>query len=95
MNPFSRAAKILEASAALSKKPPERDTLNSNCSELKQDHNVGPTGFYAESLRRDETHKAFYEGLRSTEDDPNAEGEDDEKQEEWILWICNPMALSS
>ena len=31
---------------------------------------------------RDETHKAFYEGLRSTEDDPNAEGEDDEKQEE-------------
>ena len=50
MNPFSRAAKILEVSAALSKKPPERDTLNSNCSELKQDHNVGPTGFYAESL---------------------------------------------
>ena len=40
MNPFSRAAKILEASAALSKKPPERDTLNSNCSELKQNHNV-------------------------------------------------------
>ena len=31
---------------------------------------------------RDETHKAFYEGLRSTEDDPNAEGEEDEKQEE-------------
>ena len=30
MNPCSRAAKILAASAALSKKPHERDALNSS-----------------------------------------------------------------
>lgn len=55
MNPYSRAAKILAASAGLSKMPPERDTLN-NYTEIQSipdvmHQHIGPTGNFADSLR--------------------------------------------
>lgn len=54
MNPYSRAAKILAASAGLSKMPPERDTLNNNeiqCILDVMHQHIEPTGNFADSLR--------------------------------------------